>query len=267
MEVHRTPVGEEGRRAYVAFLAARAAQAARMGSLGWQATEGEISAAINGYLQMRLEAASRRHRPQPYPRHRDFVGACEEALVSFAFQQADLRLDYISHEILRRWTKELAVANFSYHVPVAKAPALRLWGTATLEYHPDELGKAPHLRTAPRFLRRGVSDWGDRVIQALPDAYEAARRLEPGNSWVPIYRVRAAVCARLGLSDGVFNQAFREFLARERQSEAPFRVNLDPTEFGSTPPTELPLKLVDRTGREQIYRVMTLIPTTERITV
>ena len=62
-------------------------------------------------------------RPNPYPRHRDFIGACEEALVSFAFRRAGLPLDYISHEILRRWTKDLGVANFSYHVPAA--PALR----------------------------------------------------------------------------------------------------------------------------------------------
>ncbi len=42
--------------------------------------------------------------------------------MSFAFTQAGLTLGYISHEIIRRWTQVLGVANFSYHVPGRPSP-------------------------------------------------------------------------------------------------------------------------------------------------
>src|SRR5581483_5978045 len=79
-EVHSTPVGDEGRGAYVAFLAARAAGAVHQGVTGWNATDGEIRAAITDYVRAKVEAATRRQRPNPLPRNRDFIGACEEAL-------------------------------------------------------------------------------------------------------------------------------------------------------------------------------------------
>lgn len=80
------------------------------------------------YLDDRYKAADKRQTGEPYARNRDFVGACEEALVSFAFKQAGVKLDYISLEILRRRTRVLGVANFSYYVP--GPPTLRLWATA-----------------------------------------------------------------------------------------------------------------------------------------
>ena len=59
-----------------------------------------------------------------------------------------------------RWTKWLAVANFSYHVPAA--PALRLWATATLRE--DGEGRLVAIE------RRTVPQWGDSVIDELPAA-------------------------------------------------------------------------------------------------
>lgn len=240
---------ESDRPAYMRLLAARAFRAVEAGITGWRATEEEILGAIHSYLDERIEAANQRQRPVPYPRNQDFVNACEEALVSFAFRQAGIPIDYISYEILRRWTKHLGVANFSYHVPAA--PALRLWATADLVGGENGI---------PTVRRRGVGEWGDQVIITLPDAYELARKQEPGNSWVPIYRVRAAVCSKLGLNDPVFDAALRQFLARERTLDVSFRLNLDRPEFGKTPPSEQPLQIVDPTGRAQTYRVMTLIP-------
>jgi len=164
-EVHDRPIGveqaERARAAFIAFLAARCTRAVEAGVTGWQATEAEIAAAIHEYIEARVDFARRRNRQHPYPRHSDFVGACEEAVVSFAFGRAGLKLGYISHEILRRWTQVLGVANFSYYVP--DAPALRIWGTADID---DTLGF--------RVQRRSTADWGDRVIDALPDAYERA---------------------------------------------------------------------------------------------
>ena len=255
-EVHDRPIGveqaERARADFITFLAARCTRAVEAGVTGWRATEAEIAAAIHEYIEARVDFARRRNRQHPYPRHGDFVGACEEALVSFAFARTGLKLGYISHEILRRWTQVLGVANFSYYVP--DAPALRIWGTADID---DTLGL--------RVQRRSTADWGDRVIDALPDAYERARRRARGSSFVPVHLVRAGVCFRLGLNNTVFDAAIREFLASERRTEAGFRLNLDRAQFGAIPPTESPLQVPDRAGRSHAYTVMTLVHRPERI--
>lgn len=250
-EVHKGHVGAEGREPYVRFLAARAARAVTAGITGWQATEEEIAQAIRAYLDERVQSDLRRQRSDRYVRNRDFVSGCEEGLVKFAFSAAGLGLDYISCEILRRWTKHLGVANFGYHVP--SAPALRLWATAELDE--DEHGALTAIR------RKSLAEWGDRVIDALPDAFELTRKRHPSaDSFVPIYQVRAAVCSKLGLNDGIFDQAIRDFLGGKRVPQAPFRMNTDSAEFGSTPPSETPLRVTDNSGRERIFRVMTLVP-------
>jgi hypothetical protein len=251
-EVHPDRAGVEGREAYIRFLAARTSNAVTQGAAGWSATEVEIADAIRGYIDERIAAAARRQRPDPYPRSRDFVGACEEALVSFAFTRAGIAIDYISHEIIRRWTKWLAVAMFSYLVPAA--PAQRLWSTADLEE--DQDGRLVGIG------RRTVPDWADRVIDELPSAYELARARMTGHSWVPIYQVRATVCSKLGLGDRIFDLSLQEFLAGTRRNDAAFSLSLDPAEYGPTPPTEQPLRVQDRSGRQNVYRVMTLAPRT-----
>jgi hypothetical protein len=258
-EVHDRPVGVDhaapARKAFIDFLVARCSRAVKAGATGWRASEAEIAAAIDDYIAARIDFAHRRNRPHPYPRHADFVSACEEALVSFAFTQAGLTLGYISHEIIRRWTQVLGVANFSYHVP--DAPALRLWASAQI----DDVsgGLTVH--------RRGPAEWGDRVIDALPEAYERSRRRSPESSFVPIYLVRAGVCFRLGLNNNVFNVAVREFLASERRTDAGFRLNLDRAHIGAVPPTESALQVPDRSGRSHPYTVMTLVHRPERMTV
>jgi hypothetical protein len=240
------------RKVYLSFLAHRAAEEVKSGTTGWQATEEEILVGMKQYIDKRLESAELHKRPNPYPRNQDFVGACEEALVTFAFHRTGLPLDYISHEILRRWTKELGVANFSYHVPAT--PALRLWITADI----DENEGSPQVR------RRGKSNWGERILALLPEAYNDVRRKELSNSWVPIYRVRAAVCSKLGLNDSVFDATLRDFLADKSDPNPRFRLNLDSIEFGTTPPTEQPFKIRDANRRNLTYHVMTLIPSSER---
>ena len=250
-EVHPDKVAAgEGREAYMRFLARRGFDAVESGTAGWAATFDEIHSAIRAYIDARLEAAARRRKIDPYPRSRDFVGACEEALVSFAFRSAGAPMDYISHEIIRRWTKTLGVSNFSYHVPAA--PALRIWGTAELDL--DDAGNLTAVH------RRTVASWGDSVIDELPGAYELARRRTPGNSWIPIYRVRATVCSRLGIGERIFDRAVIEHLQGTRRPDAPFTINLDPSEYGSTPPTERPLEVPDRSGRARVFRVLMVVP-------
>jgi len=240
---------------YVEFLAARAAGAVTAGITGWSGDQEEIAAAVRGYLEDRFKAAERRKTGTPYARNRDFVGACEEALVSFAVRQAGLKLDYISLEILRRWTRVLGVANFSYYVP--GPPALRLWATAELDLDPD--------RQLHGVRRRSVAEHGDAVIDTLPDTIEQARRLDPDSTWVPIYRVRAAIAMKLGLNDTTVDMALCQFIAGERRPDAPFGVNLESAEIGTTPPTETPLRVTDaRTNRTLTYRVMAVVRRTER---
>jgi len=252
-----TPGGMPGadRLRYVDFLAARAAGAVAAGVTGWDGTQDQIAAAVRGYLDDRFRAAERRKTGTPYARNRDFVGACEEALVSFAFKQAGGKLDYISLEILRRWTRVLGVANFSYYVP--GPPALRLWATAELDEDVD--GRLRAVR------RRSLAEHGDAVIDGLPDAIEQARRASPDSTWVPIYRVRAAIAMRLGLNDATVDAAIREYIAGQRRPDAPFGINLESAEIGATPPTETPLRVTDaRTNRTLTYRVMALVRRTER---
>ena len=247
--------GEERIR-YIDFLAARAARAVTAGVTGWPGNQHEIATAVREYLDERFKAAERRKTGTPYARNRDFVGACDEGLVSFAFRQAGLKLDYISLEILRRWTARLAVANFSYHVP--GPPALRLWATANLDLDAD--GQLRGVR------RRSVSEYGDTVIDTLPEAIEEARRLDPDSTWVPIYRVRAAVAMKLGLNNASVDKALGQFVSGERRPDAPFAINLESAEIGATPPTETPLRVTDgRTNRTLTYRVMALVRRTERI--
>lgn len=250
-EVHQKHAGPEGREAYINFLASRTARAVSAGVTGWQATEDEIARAIRDHINGRMEADARRRRPDRYIRNQDFVGGCEDGLVSFAFGRAGLRVDYTTLEVLRRWTKQLGVANFSYHA--LSPPALRMWATADLEE--DDQGRLIAIR------RRTLGEWGDRVIEELQAAFEATRARHPrSDSFVPIYQVRAAVCLKLGLNDGVFNQAVIQFLDGARRPDAPFRMNCDSIEYGNTPPSETPLRVRDKSGREHTYRVMTLIP-------
>jgi hypothetical protein len=249
--------GGAARLRYVDFLAARAFGAVEAGVAGWEGSQEEIAGAIRGYLEDRFKAAERRKTGSPYARNRDFVGACEEALVSHAFRQMGTKLDFISLEILRRWTRDLGVANFSYYVP--GPPALRLWPTA--EFDLDVDGQLRHVQ------RRTVTEHGDAVVDAIPTAVDQARRHDPDSTWVPIYRVRAAIAIKLGLSDATVDAAIRQFISGDRRADAPFRLNLESAEIGATPPTETPLRVTDaRTNRTITYRVMAVVRRSERTT-
>jgi hypothetical protein len=228
------------------FLVSRVAKAMEAGDVGWSATHEDVRRELNQYLAS-ITARAEDAKADPYPRNQDFLRTCEEALVKFAFKRCGLNLDYISQEILRRWTKELGIANFSYHVP--GPPALRYWSTATLSLDGPDIGAA----------RRVGADFRDQVLDLLAEAYDAIRRHDPSiSAWVPIYRLRAHVCWRLCLSDAVFDRALFEFLAGTRGAHLPFRLNLDPAQYGSVPPTELPLK-VEHAGRYQTYYSLSLV--------
>ena len=174
------------RERYMHFLAKRVAESLKRVESGWSATEADVHGAITVYIERIRQSAQERGRPDPHPRNQDFVHCCEEAMVKFSFQQCGMSLDYISQEILRRWTKVLGVASFSYHVP--GPTALRIWPTATLDVE----------RGVVNARRRTGRDYVTRVIAILGEAYDQVRKDDPSRSlWVPIYRVRAATCYRL----------------------------------------------------------------------
>jgi hypothetical protein len=104
----------------------------------------------------------------------------------------------------------------------------------------------------------------DAVVEALGEGYEAVRRDDPLSSpWVPIYKLRAAVCFRLGIPDRTFDRALVEFARGERGANAPFAVNLDLAQYGVVPPTERPLRINTNRGPRDVY-TLTLVPRTER---
>ncbi|MXX28050.1 MAG: hypothetical protein F4Z82_21735 [Caldilineaceae bacterium SB0668_bin_21] len=222
----------------------------RLGSepSGWIASESEIGEAVGQYLADRYQDARDRRRDEPYPKNRDFVGACEEALVKFAFAQRGVAIDYISHQIVRRWTKELGVANYSYHVPGSNA--LRLWSTASI-------GESAGRIMAERRIGQAMIE---RAIDQMAASYEEVRRGGQTQSpWVPIYRVRASVCWSLRTQDAVFDRALRQVLTGDHQTAIPFGINVDMFQHGNVPPTELPLRLQTRRGI-QTYYAMSLVP-------
>jgi hypothetical protein len=244
--------GAEGRGHHVRFLAKKAAAGAESGQLGWSASQAEIEEAIRSYTEARVKFADARHRPNPFPRSREFVRTCEEAMVTFAFRQARLQLDYISHEVLRRWTRDLGVANFSYHGPGPSA--LRLWLTA--DYLSED--------SEPTFKRHVGDEWVERAEAEIPAAFERTRRMTRDVSWLPIYMVRAAVCVTLRVGDIVFDQALQRLISRAQASEAPYRVNLEIFDTGIVPPTEKPFRIRDSSGRERTYHRILITPVEER---
>jgi hypothetical protein len=108
--------GPEGRDGYVSALVDRVEATIDSEDPGWAATREEIESAVASYTGRREAFAAKRGRPA-YKRSRDFVRDCDEALTVLALGNAGVALDYISFEIIRRWTQDLLIANFSYWVP------------------------------------------------------------------------------------------------------------------------------------------------------
>ncbi len=240
------------RETYIRNLARKAEAAVAADALGWTATEDEIHAAISEYLAARMKFASTRQRPDPYPRNQDFVSACEEALVKLAFTRAGEPMDYITHEVLRRWMRDLQVASFSYHAPGLSA--LRLWPTAEVSVDGADVRVERHIGDRYR----------DAIVARLGQAYEEVRRAERSQTpWVPIYRIRAATCHVLGVSELQFDRAIIEFLSGTRGQDLPYRANVDPAQYGTVPPSERPLRVPTTRGPRDVY-TLTLVPHLER---
>jgi hypothetical protein len=236
------------RRGYIAHLAEYAAHGVASINCGWRAPQDEIADFVTEYVDGIAERAAGRGKADPFARNQAVVTACEEAMVKFAFGRAGMHVDSISVEILRRWTGTLALANFSYHAPGPQA--LRFWPTAAVEMRDGQVADV---------RRRVGEEWRARVPSALRTAFDRMRRNDPtGSLWIPIYRIRAAVCWELRIPDSEFDTAVYEMLRGERGTELPFRVNLDPSSYGSLPPSERPLIITTRNG-PRVFRSLSLV--------
>lgn len=241
------------RRRYVELTAERVADATAAYACGWSDTAQGVARAIDTYVGVIEQRAEGKREAgknvRPFARNQDFVNTCEEALVKLAFTNTGAPIDYISHEILRRWTRFLGLANFSYHVPESPQ-GLRLWPTADWE----------RIDAPFRVARRAGPDWRDRVLTRLPAAYDLVRKEDAaGSLWVPIYKVRAAVCFQLQLQDEEFDRALIDMGRGERGGNLTYRPNLDPAQYGSVPPSERPLIVPTRDGRRTYYSI-SLVP-------
>jgi hypothetical protein len=252
--VHPDGSGPEGRGRYVKALVESVVAANADVETGWSASAGEIIEAIDAYTSRREAFAAKRERPA-YKRSRDFVRDCDAGLTVLALRKAGVAVDYISFEIIRRWTQDLLVANFSYWVPQSPS-GFRAWSTATLVEREG----------VPEFARRAPDGrWIEAVEQLLPDAFAAAARHEAGTSFVPVWRVRAHVCATLHVNDVVFDVALRELQGRARRGELSFDLAFEVSTGGVIPPTERPFRgIPDRYGREPLFSLISIRRRRER---
>lgn len=236
------------RERYISHLADYAAHGVRSTECGWTASSAEISHAVSAYVAEIANRAAGRDKPDPFARNQAFVTACEEAMIKLSFGRTGTPVDSISIEILRRWTGTLALANFSYHVPGPRA--LRFWPTASALF--SEAGRVG-------FDRHVGEKYRARVPNALRTAFDRIRRDDSaGSLWIPIFRIRAAVCWELRIPDSEFDAAVLEMLRGERGADLPYRINLDQSSYGSMPPTERPMIIATRNG-PRVFRSLSLV--------
>ncbi|MEV3874532.1 hypothetical protein [Streptomyces sp. NPDC049906] len=218
--------------------------------LGWSAAPELIEGAVRDYVsraEVRDAQRAGATEAKKVVSRRRLATLCEEAAVRTAFTAAGCPLDYVSHELLRRWTRFLGLANFSYYVPGPSA--LRLWKTA------DVIGSG----TTTRF-RRTVGDEARRsAMEAVPAIWRAAEHLTSQEVFLPVWRIRAAVCWEQRISDNEFDAALTSAVRGEIPGLG-FRVHLDGASGGRTPRSTKPLILATASGR-RVYHVMRVYTT------
>ncbi|MFF8960424.1 hypothetical protein [Streptomyces sp. NPDC014894] len=238
---------------HLSSFVAHLVKKARTDDLGWSASPEVIEEALRGYVSRAVCRDARRAKAETEPAAQEkrrkeansrkrLVALCEEAAVRLAFTAAGYPLDYVSHELLRRWTRFLGLANFSYYVPGPSA--LRIWKTA------DVIGSGP-----ATVFRRAVGDETRRAaMEILPVVWRAVEQLAAQDMFLPVWRIRAAVCWERRISDGEFDAA----LTAAARGEIPglgFKVHLDGASGGRTPRSTKPLVLTTASGHRS-YHVM-----------
>ncbi|WP_435206811.1 hypothetical protein [Streptomyces sp. bgisy104] len=260
---------DEFLRAFVAHVT----EAVQEGDLGWTAEPDIVRMSLHDYVNTAVRRAKARaaHRAQTdkqsaggrrktkraveAPRNppgadltRKRVAAlCEEAVVRLAFTSAGCSMDYISHELLRRWCRFLGLANFSYYAPGPQA--LRLWAT----------GRVSDSGEAVTFQRQVGSDVRHKALLALPRIWRDEAGRPGGTMYRPVWQVRAAVCWDQRISDEEFDAA----LAAAYRGEVPdleFGIHLDEASLVRIPGSARPFSLKGR-----VFHVMRLDETYQEV--
>lgn len=218
------------------------------GTLGWSADRDTIDRGVRTYVHK--IAARLQGRKQKQLTRKQFVSVCEEAVTKVAFMSAGSSMDYISMELIRRWTRTLGIANFSYYAPGPYA--LRLWATGTVSGAPPEVTVS----------RRVGPEIRAEALRTMWNEWQQLRAADPTTGmYQPVWRVRAAVCWRLRINDDQFDQAIAEALGHQHP-ELPFQIHLDQASGQATPSSTRPLILPRTTGLPIVYNVLGLVPTT-----
>ncbi|MFG2615684.1 hypothetical protein [Streptomyces anulatus] len=244
---------------YLAAFVSHVTEASKAGDLGWTAPPGAIEESLRGYVTravQRSEARAKQRRAQQrssdgtdreeqFITRKRFILLCEEAAVRLSFSAAGCPMDYISHELLRRWTRFLGLANFSYYAP--GPPALRLWATGRVEGSGSESA----------FHRLVGHDVRSSVLRSLPQIWSTPDGHLDDASYHPVWRVRAAVCWQLRISDDEFDAAI-DAAYRGEFPGLGFRVHLDEAIQLRAPGSVRPLVLRHGTGHTRVFHVMSL---------
>ncbi|MBJ7901882.1 hypothetical protein IF655_01015 [Streptomyces sp. DSM 110735] len=245
------------------------------GGLGWKAEPEAAESAVRDYVtaavrraetritrweaQRRADEAKRARgtvdeqvvsgravKPPPALTAKRIASFCEEAAVRLAFTASGCPMDYISHELLRRWTRFMGLANFSYYTP--GPAALRIWATGAVA------GSGPQAtfrRSVGRRVRRSLLAALPRICQ------QEAERSGGGTEYCSVWRVRAAACWQQRISDDEFDAALLDAYRGDVEG-LPFRLHLDGASDARTPASTRPLVLETSSGIRRVFHVMRL---------
>lgn len=236
---------------YLSDFVAHTVKRVHEDDLGWSAPPDTIEHTLRSYVDRavrRAEArpAKQQGKPPGSPAgmiRKRLTTLCEEAAVRLAFTAAGCPMDYISHELLRRWTRFLGLANFSYYAP--GLPALRLWATA------EVTGRG----SSTEFVRKVGTGERTAAMEALPRIWHAEDSGAAQEVYRPIWRIRAAACWERRISDSEFDAALTAAV-RGEMPRLSFRIHLDEASHVRAPASTRPLILPVRPGRPRIYHVM-----------
>jgi len=220
------------------------AKALDTGTLGWSADHATVEHGIRTYVQ---KFETRMHARKKDVTRKQFVNTCEEAVTRAAFAAWGCPTDYISMELLRRWTRLLGIANFSYYAPGPHA--LRLWATAEVQTN----------GTAVTINRRVGPQVRSEALRALWAVWRDILEDSSTVTYAPIWKVRAAVCWRQRINDDEFDRAISEALGHQHP-ELPFDIHLDQASLRATPASTRPLVLPTSTGVRRVFNVINLVP-------
>lgn len=230
---------------FVLEFGRHAGNATALGRLGWKADPEEVASAVHRYVTKTTSRAAATGRVMSI---KAIEKEAEKGVVKAAFEAAGVKIDYITVELLRRWTRYLGLATFSYHA--AEPRALRLWGTATVSGSGD----------STTIERRIGPEIRDRALEELGEVFSEHRARTSQAMYMPIWEARAQVCWRLRIDDAEFDRAIAEMLAGVRGQNLPWEPHLDQASIGAMPPSASPLVLPTRSGNPRTFNVLNLAP-------